>query len=58
METLEFVVTAEHAGRRLDHFLSGAAPHLTRSRLQSLICSGDVQLNARPAAKARRNGAR
>ena len=51
METLEFVVSAEHAGRRLDHFLSESAPHLSRSRIQSLIRSGDVQLNARAAAK-------
>ncbi len=51
METLEFVVSAEQAGRRLDHFLSESAPHLTRSRIQSLIRSGDVQVNARAAAK-------
>ena len=52
METLEFEVSAERAGVRLDHFLCESAPHLTRSRIQSLIRSGDVLLNARPAAKA------
>jgi len=53
METLEFVVLADQAGRRLDHFLSDSAPHLTRSRIQSLIRSGDVQVNARAAARLR-----
>ena len=52
METHEFVVSTEQAGRRLDQFLADAAPRFTRSRIQSLIRSGDVQLNARVAAKA------
>ena len=51
METLEFEVSADRAGGRLDHFLCESAPHLSRSRIQSLIRSGDVLLNARPAAK-------
>ena len=51
MDALEFEVPADQTGRRLDHFLVESAPHLTRSRIQSLIRSGDVLVNARPAVK-------
>ena len=38
-------VMPEHAGARLDKFLSLALPHLSRARLQQLIEQGHVQTN-------------
>jgi len=45
----EFQVDARAAGDRLDRFLTGELPHLSRSRLQALIKSGHVTLNGKPA---------
>lgn len=55
---VEFRVSNENRGLRLDHFLSAAAPHLSRSRIQRLIQSGHILLNAgrtKPGAKVRAN---
>ena len=46
---MEFQVPSEKSGARLDHFLSGELPHLSRSRIQNLIKSGDALLNGQPA---------
>jgi 23S rRNA pseudouridine1911/1915/1917 synthase len=45
----EFLVEARAAGDRLDRFLAGQLPHLSRSRLQGLIKSGHVTLGGKPA---------
>lgn len=44
-----FPVTDEQAGRRLDHFLAGCLPDVSRSRIQSVIRSGGVLLNGVPS---------
>ncbi len=44
-----FPVADEHAGRRLDHFLAGCLPDVSRSRIQSVIRSGGVLLNGSPS---------
>lgn len=41
---MEIKVT-EHTGERLDVFVTRHAPDLSRSRIQALIKSGDIQLN-------------
>ncbi|QQL46062.1 RluA family pseudouridine synthase [Sulfuriroseicoccus oceanibius] len=41
---MEITVT-DHIGERLDVFVTRHAPDLSRSRIQSLIKSGDIQLN-------------
>ncbi len=46
---LEFLVSAEQAGSRLDHFLVTQAPHWSRSRIQSLAKAGHILLNGQPA---------
>jgi len=46
---MEFHVPIEKSGTRLDHFLSGELPLLSRSRIQNLIKSGHALLNGRPA---------
>lgn len=43
---MEFQVSAEHAGERLDRFLVSQLPSLSRSRIQSLIDEGRVQVGA------------
>jgi len=43
-----FRITQEHAGSRLDHFLSHEIAHLSRARIQGLIKSGCILLNDRP----------
>jgi 23S rRNA pseudouridine1911/1915/1917 synthase len=43
------VVPPESAGVRLDQWLAGAAPHLSRSRWQELVKLGAVTLNAQAA---------
>ncbi|MFC1837639.1 RluA family pseudouridine synthase [Thermodesulfobacteriota bacterium] len=41
----EFVVPAERAGQRLDHFLVEMLPDLTRSRIANLIRDGFIMVN-------------
>jgi 23S rRNA pseudouridine1911/1915/1917 synthase len=38
-------VEMEQAGQRLDRFLAGRLPHISRSRLQALLRSGDIRRN-------------
>jgi 23S rRNA pseudouridine1911/1915/1917 synthase len=45
----EFRVEARAAGERLDRFLAAEMPHLSRSRLQTLIKQGHVTLGGKPA---------
>jgi 23S rRNA pseudouridine1911/1915/1917 synthase len=42
---MEFHIAKAHAGSRLDHFLTGEIPRLSRSRIQSLIKAGHVRVN-------------
>jgi len=52
----EYLVNAESAGRRLDHFLASALPHCSRSRLQTLIKEGHIRLDGaavKPGEKLR-----
>jgi 23S rRNA pseudouridine1911/1915/1917 synthase len=42
---MKYVVTPEHAGERLDRFLVSQLPALSRSRVQSLMEEGRVQVN-------------
>jgi 23S rRNA pseudouridine1911/1915/1917 synthase len=51
-EILEFRVSAEDAGLRLDLFLSRRMPGWSRSQIQRLIHTGLVELESRPARKA------
>ncbi len=44
---LELTVPPTEAGNRLDRFLAGELPHLSRSRVQALIREGHVRLNDR-----------
>jgi len=55
----EFLVDARAAGDRLDRYLAGMLPHLSRSRLQTLIKQGHVTLAGKPAKPSDtvRNGA-
>lgn len=46
---IELVVPNEQAGERLDRYLAAALPQFSRSRLQNLIRSGDVQLRGQAA---------
>ena len=41
----DFLISLEDARSRIDQFLSAALPHLSRSRLQTLIKSGHILLN-------------
>jgi 23S rRNA pseudouridine1911/1915/1917 synthase len=47
-----FAVGSPSAGRRLDRFLAGACPDLSRSRIQQLIAAGQVFVNGLPARRA------
>jgi 23S rRNA pseudouridine1911/1915/1917 synthase len=51
-ETLEFEVSPEDAGRRLDVFLAGHMPEWSRTQLQRQIRSGLVTIGARTVYKA------
>ena len=51
--TRELTAATEHAGVRLDAFLS-AAGALTRSQAARLIAEGRVRVNGKPAAKSAR----
>jgi 23S rRNA pseudouridine1911/1915/1917 synthase len=56
MQSADFIAGTEQQGTRLDHFLAGAVPALSRARLQALIRSGDVRLNgaqSKPNARLR-----
>jgi 23S rRNA pseudouridine1911/1915/1917 synthase len=44
-ETLDATAETDQAGARLDRFLAGALPELSRSRIQALIANGAVTLN-------------
>ena len=46
------IFTAEAGGERLDRFLTGRCPDLSRSRLQTLITEGHVTLDRAPAKPA------
>jgi 23S rRNA pseudouridine1911/1915/1917 synthase len=43
---MEFIVTSEDAGQRLDRFLVSQLPALSRSRIQTLMDEGRVQVDA------------
>jgi len=45
----ERIVTAQHAGLRLDKFVAVELPQFSRSRLQSLVRAGFVTLNGKTA---------
>jgi 23S rRNA pseudouridine1911/1915/1917 synthase len=51
---LEALAAAEHEGTRLDRFLADAFPDFSRSRLEGLIDSGAVALNAKTIRDANR----
>ena len=46
-ETLIFVVEATDEGKRLDAFLAGCRPHMSRTRFKALIKSGQVSVGDR-----------
>lgn len=50
-EILEFEVSEEEAGKRLDQFLSSAYPELSRTYIKRLIESGFVHLNSKECKK-------
>lgn len=50
--TREFVVPAESAGNRLDHFLVLQMPDWSRSQIQRLIREGRVRVGSSPARKS------
>lgn len=54
MLSAEYTVAPEAAGERLDRYLVGAAPVLSRSRLQELIASGHVTRNGMPSKASAR----
>jgi 23S rRNA pseudouridine1911/1915/1917 synthase len=60
VSSAEFLVPADSQGLRLDQFLAAQVPILSRSRIQDLIKSGHITLNAalsKPNAKLRPNDA-
>ena len=48
---MEHIVNNEKEGLRLDQFLSGVLPDVSRSRIQKIIADGRVSLNGNPAVK-------
>jgi 23S rRNA pseudouridine1911/1915/1917 synthase len=55
-ETHELVVSAGDGSKRLDVWLAGALPHVSRARIQQLITAGQVLLDGsptRPSARVR-----
>lgn len=46
-QSYSFVVPADRAGDRLDHFLVGVLPDFTRAYLQGRIVAGDVRVDGR-----------
>ena len=49
-----FIVTAEHAGKRLDRSLAALLPDMSRNRLQALIGDGLVTVDTEPAKAAQK----
>jgi len=49
VESLEFCVTPEADGQRLDRFLVSMVPDRSRSQIQKLIADGHVQVSSREA---------
>ena len=47
-------LTVDSGGDRLDSFLAGSSPRLTRSQLRRLIDSGSILLNGRPVKPSQR----
>ncbi|QIG46840.1 RluA family pseudouridine synthase [Nordella sp. HKS 07] len=54
LEFLEAAVPPEAAGERLDRFLPHRFPEVSRSRFQTLIANGCVDVEGAPATEARR----
>jgi len=52
-QILSAVVAAERAGERLDRFLAGAFPEVSRARFQALIAEGRVAVEGQPVREAR-----
>jgi 23S rRNA pseudouridine1911/1915/1917 synthase len=50
----KFVVDAEYAGDRLDRFLANQLPELSRSRIQTLIEDGRIEIDGGPGKASRR----
>jgi 23S rRNA pseudouridine1911/1915/1917 synthase len=48
-QSARIIVSAEEAGRRLDHVLTSRFEHLSRSQIQRLIRTGLVRIDGRPA---------
>lgn len=53
-EPLLLLVPSEAKGQRLDHYIAGHVPDVSRSRLQELIQAGSVLLDDRPAKPSSR----
>ena len=51
MTKLDFIVTAEETGERIDRFLSAQDTGLTRSAVQKLIEDGGVTVGGKKVAK-------
>lgn len=49
---LEFQISPEEAGQRLDHFLPSRLSHLSRSRIQNLVRQACILVNGEQPAKA------
>jgi len=50
METHTFRVSPLHQGERLDRYLTIVCPHISRSRIQQLMETGQVMLNGLPVS--------
>ncbi len=53
--TMEFTVSPEEEGQRLDRILAARVPAVSRARFQSLIADGRVTVNGSPVTKAKRH---
>lgn len=51
---LEFVVAAEHSGKRLDQFLAVSIPDSSRVRVQQMIAREQVWVNSKPGKRSQR----
>ena len=51
MTKLDFIVTAEQTGERIDRFLSAQDTGLTRSAVQKLIEDGGVKVGGKKVSK-------
>lgn len=49
MPPITYTVTEKHIGKRLDMFIAHYEPHISRSRIQTLIREGLVLVNGKPA---------